>query len=428
MAFVCARCGAVFATRWALGGHLSFPTCAPAHADVDAVADVNADDNTDVNADDKADNADGHADVNADDVPNAGGNNAAPAPIMSTLQLLQRPIFEYQKHRVIPLNIRRQGPICDTSKTFKLHQTQEAYVEYCNVIRQEYSEEFWRCFSAVYLEQNIVIDKVLQACRSTFIRGKKMKLLFDTSVRAIRARMLSTAGDFPSLIMHSVTIDLREFELPGITDVKFRFINPLWAWAASANDMMDAGHTINFEPKSMYHESTNELLYGAGVAFGKKIQWAFSRTPAGGKPGLFGISIDGADSGISNRSMYPICVHVLNFDGADTLACALLGYIPALDVPKVFKKRKVKLFLSARAHVFQKCVGAILDEIENVSEHGFAADLGGVRIRLHPFLVAFQVDSKERKTYFGLKSDRFGGPVEHHMCTSHVNMICERHM
>ena len=74
---------------------------------------------------------------------------------------------------------------------------------------------------------------------------------------------------------------------------------------------------------------------------------------------------------------------------------------------KSFKKKYKKFFLRARAHVFQRCIGAILDEIENVAKHGFTANLGAERIRLHPFLVAIQVDSKERKTYFGLKSDRY---------------------
>ena len=93
--------------------------------------------------------------------------------------------------------------------------------------------------------------------------------------------------------------------------------------------------------------------------------------------------------------------------GPTLFACGLLGYIPALDVPKVFKKRKKELYLGARAHVVQQCVGAVLDEIEDVAEHGFAAVIGDERVRLHPFMVAIQVDSKERKTYFGLKSDRF---------------------
>ena len=179
----------------------------------------------------------------------------------------------------------------------------------------------------------------------------------------------------------------------------------------------------------MYHKNTNERLYGAGVAFGEKIRWACARTPAGGKPGLFGISFDGADSGVSNRNMYPICVHVLNFDGADTVACSLVGYLPVLNVPKVFKKKRKQLYLAARARMFQECVGAILDVIENVSEHGFEADIGVERMRLHPFLVAIQVDSKERKTYFGLKSDRYViFTYDVHLWCSHVVFTCGVHM
>ena len=55
-------------------------------------------------------------------------------------------------------------------------------------------------------------------------------------------------------------------------------MNPLWAWVAAANDMLDAGHEINFQPKTMYHETTKERLFGAGVAFGEKLKWALSRT------------------------------------------------------------------------------------------------------------------------------------------------------
>ena len=135
-------------------------------------------------------------------------------------------------------------------------------------------------------------------------------------------------------------------------------------------------------------------------------RWAASRTPIGGKPALFGISFDGAESGVSNRNMYPVCVSVLNFDGAEPLACGLVGYIPFLDVPTAFKKKHKRLFLGARSYLFQKCIGAILDEIENVSKDGFTVFLGGEKMRLHPYLVAVRVDSKERKTYFGLKSDR----------------------
>ena len=206
--------------------------------------------------------------------------------------------------------------------------------------------------------------------------------------------------------MHSTRIDLCPFRLPGIDEVQFRFVNPLWSWVSAANDMLDAGHTMCFQPQAMFKRRTNERLYGAGVAFGEKIGWAVSRTPAGGRPGLFGISVDGVDSGVSNRNMYPVTVSVLNFDGAEPLACGLVAYVPCLDVPKVFKKKKRQLYLRARSYLLQRCIGVILDEIEAASLDGFTAWLGGERLRLHPFLVAVRVDSKERKTYFGMKSDR----------------------
>lgn len=258
-----------------------------------------------------------------------------------------------------------------------MFQTQRAYQKFCRTLRTEYSDEFWRVLSAVHLEPHTVIDKVLHVCRSTFVPCKKMKRRFALSVRDLRSRTLSTVGEFAPYVMHAVKIDLREFSLPGIKEVQFRFVNPLWGWVSAANDMLDAGHKIVFEPKTMLHESTqHERIYGAGVAFGDKIMWVSSRTPLGGKPALFGISFDGADSGISSRSMYPVCVSVLNFDGAEPLTCFLLGYIPKLNVPKIFRKKRNKLFLRALGHLFQACIGAIIDEIENVVMDGFTAFLG----------------------------------------------------
>ena len=99
-----------------------------------------------------------------------------------------------------------------------------------------------------------------------------------------------------------------------------------------------------------------------------------------------------------------MCVSVLNFDGADPLACGLVGYLPALAVSKaVLKTKRFKLL---RGHVLQRCVGVVLDEFEHVFQDGFTAIIGGNKLRLHPFLAAVRVDSKERKKYFGLKSDR----------------------
>jgi hypothetical protein len=349
----------------------------------------------------------------SDDASNMAATPAAPAPLpgnnifadaqFNIRQLLRRPVKDMAKHVVVPLNV-TSSVVCDEGNTYQLHELQTANDEYCKTIREGYTDEFWRIFDAVYQERTVVIDKVLKVCKDTFV-PRKMKKRFANSVRSLRANSLAIAGHVPSMVMHQKIIDLREFSLPGnLVEVKFKFVNPLWAWASAANDMVAAGHKLHYQPKVMLHETTNARLYGAGVAFGEKLMWAAKRTPFGGKPALFGISFDGGDSGVSDRSLYPICVSVLNVDGADPAACWCVGYVPILQVPKVFKKNKK--YLRARAHVFQRCIGAILDELEAVSRDGFAARVGGETIRFHPYLVAVRVDSKERKTYFGLKSDR----------------------
>ena len=282
-----------------------------------------------------------------------------------------------------------------------LLQTQEAYDEYCKLIRDSCSDDFWRMLESVYEERTGIIDRVLKTSRDVFVRDMGQ---FQPSVRLIRGNMVSVGGDFKSLLMHEITIDLRPFNLPvgDMDEIHFKFVNPLWAWVSAANVMVEAGAKMHFEAKHMFHETTNARLYGAGVSFGDKLKFAASRTPAGGKSALFGISFDGGDSGVSDRSIYPICVGVLNFDGADPAACFNVGYIPCIAKLRLLKKKG----MAARAYIFQRCVGAILDVLENVSQDGFTARIGGIIMRLHPFLAAIRVDSKERKTYFGLKSDR----------------------
>ena len=225
-----------------------------------------------------------------------------------------------------------------------------------------------------------------------------------------QACMYHICGSYIRVICGSYMWFIYVFSSGNVDHLKFRFVNPLWAWVSASNDMIDSGHKMHFEPKTLLHEQTNERLYGAGVATGDKLKFAASRTPPGGYPGLFGISFDGADSGVSNRNVYPVCVSVLNFDGADPKACAFVGFLPTVPVPDSMKANSGVSFnqkyLDARAHILQTCIGAVLEEIENVARDGFIARVGGEKIRLHPFLVAVRVDSKERKTYFGLKSDR----------------------
>ena len=289
-------------------------------------------------------------------------------------------------------------------------QTQDAHNEMCKLVRETYSTNFWNVFSSVYEEKNVLIDRVLATCKKLYCK-KNEKKRFETSVRQLISKSKQVAGHFPLLVLHDKIIKVAQFGLPGnLKEVKFTFINPLWAWVSASNDMKDAGFDMHFEPKAMWHERTGHRLYGAGVQFGDALKFAAARTPVNGKPALFGISFDGGDSGVSNRSVYPVCVSSLNFNGTDPMQCGLVGFLPVLDVPKSFKS--TEKFQKAKDHVLQECIGAILDEIENVATDGFTARLGQDLVTLYPFLVAVRVDSKERKSYFGLKSDRY---VLHHI-------------
>jgi len=285
-------------------------------------------------------------------------------------------------------------------------QTQKIYEEYLQQIRQLFSDNFWRVFAGLYDLNSGYIDRALKATRSVFVRDVEGKKKFPISVRSILRSTLSAVGDFQSHVMHSITVDLRQFNLPGIPNCRFHFVNPLWAWVQAVNDMVSAGHTLHLKPKVMVHEETRERMYGAGVQFGDVLKFATSKTPRGSNPALFGISFDGGDSGVGDRSVYPVTVSALNFNGANTMACFLVGFLPVLAVSKSFKEDDA--YLDVRAHVLQQCIGAIVDELEKIARSGgFTARVAGRVKVFHPFLTAIRVDSKERKMYFGMKSDRY---------------------
>ena len=167
---------------------------------------------------------------------------------------------------------------------------QDAYDEYCKIVRLQYSDAFWRLLSSVYKERVGIIDRVLKITRDIFVSDKTLKKRFATSVRAMKMVTEAAAGNFTSHIMHEICVDLRNMQLPGHSEpfLKFRFINPLWAWIQAANDMVAAGKTMFFKPQTMLNE-TGERLYGAGVQFGDALKFAATRTPRDRKPTLFGV-------------------------------------------------------------------------------------------------------------------------------------------
>ena len=276
----CVRCDKTFVSKQQLGGHRSKVNCVAAPGAL--IAPPNPDGaNPNATAQPQQSAADDQANQqnqNAAD-QNTADQNAVPQQInavprqqapqqvrpLSLPQLLARPTRTKANHTVQPARFRRTQRMCDSRNTFKLNEVQDAYDEYCSTVRDCYSDDFWRLFEAVHDQRSGIIDKVLRTARDVFVRTDDFGT-FAPNVRCLREKMEQTVGDFQAHVMHDILIDLRPFNLPsgGYEEIRFNFVNPLWAWVTAANAMVSAGATMHFDPKEMFHESRHTRLYGAG--------------------------------------------------------------------------------------------------------------------------------------------------------------------
>ena len=119
--FVCTRCGVLFPSRQALGGHRSILVCTPMTA---AAASSSTAASAAPHAADAADDNSAHGpdDQSADDVDGQNIQLQVPPAQLSTVQLLQRPTSEYAKHRVVPRAVPACERTCNVDNTFKLHE------------------------------------------------------------------------------------------------------------------------------------------------------------------------------------------------------------------------------------------------------------------------------------------------------------------
>ena len=191
--YTCSRCGIPFPSRQALGGHRNgVLTCTPAAAAaadapapaVDVPPAAAAAGTLDAGTLDAA----GTLDVGANAVVaariGAAAEAAAATAQFGIAQLLQRPTRnQAHKHIVVPLRVRPATRYtCNTANTYRLYETQLAYEEYCDIIRQQYSDEFWRVFATVYKERQVIVDRVLKTCKDVFVTPPLVKRFF--AVRA----------------------------------------------------------------------------------------------------------------------------------------------------------------------------------------------------------------------------------------------------
>ena len=164
--------------------------------------------------------------------------------------------------------------------------------------------------------------------------------------------------------MHSYVIDLSHFRGLHTKSIKFKFIDPLWAWlfVAARMDPLDL-HWVP-APQSAHRK------YGAGVQYGKAFVQACASCPRGAFPMLFSLHWDGTNA--HGQESAPIVIGVCNTNcagGEATQFC--VGYMPKL--PKVDctpEFLKTRTSTTIKHYIRQQCSHVILRVMASVAQQG----------------------------------------------------------
>ena len=262
----------------------------------------------------------------------------------------------------------------------------------------------WRIFCAMRTETRRVQSAVLRS-----VRPMVDPLVVSKWPRDRRAldRMIEKCGSFNSRILRVVYIDMKDV---GLDVVKFTFVDPIYAWAATALRVSRCW-PLYFQFCPLYDPNTHERLYGTSVRCGQVMEKSCARvqsmpvydTTLRRGPALFGISWD-AGQASKRRSYTPIIISVGNTDSASSDTCVCIGYLPTLNTSDS----------DVRRVLVQRCIGSILKILNANSERGFTcilADEQGLECKWHlyPVLARVEVDTKERYKFFGCSRQRACG-------------------
>lgn len=283
---------------------------------------------------------------------------------------------------------------------------QDKWIEYVKAAHSCCSSEFWRIQQSLMNQTAVCKDAVTNAVKP-MVSHEARQPHWPDSTRALKKLFQRKAGRFWDNVLHTETIDLSSYKLPGIDRVKFEFVDPVYVWLERANAMYDAGIKMHWKPCSMQHPQSGEEVFGAGVQYGLILREATKRVPAGAKVALFNLSWDGGNTGFGSRSAVPICVQVMNTNSASAVCIGLVGYLPYVEVSEVYKDHSN--CVKARDHVLQTCIGHVLTCINNWSRRGFLGNIGPAKIHFFPCLGMLTLDTPERAKYFGLRSFRACG-------------------
>ena len=261
--------------------------------------------------------------------------------------------------------------------------------------------KFWDTYKSVRAATVQIQDKVLSTVKDLLPKSPNSGS-WPRCNRTLRQKINRKAGEFWSNVQYTHTIDLSQFNLPGVTGVKFTFVDPIFMWVLRCNALVEQGIPVYWDAKKLHHPDKDEEIHGAGIQYSLLLRSAAKTVPTGGKVALFNISWDGGNTGFGSRSAVPIVVQVMNTNSMSVSAVALLGYLPSIEVAKGFQQESS--YKMARNHLLQSCIGSILQIIEAQSRHGFTCRIRGKKMFLFPRLGAMSLDTPERVKYFGLRN------------------------
>ena len=286
-------------------------------------------------------------------------------------------------------------------------EMQDNWWEYVKSAHSLCPPVYWKLQEALLLQTSKCRDDVMTVVREIVDARCVGNRSWPKTTRALKQHLQSKLGNFVDNIMFSTKIDLRRYNLPGINEVTFEYLDPIVIWLECANALVNDDIKLEWEAKMMQHPHTGEEVYGAGVQYGFLFRDACRRLPSSGKVALFNVSWDGGSTGFGSRSAVPVCVQVMNTNSCSPLGIEIVGYLPYVEVTDVYKEHPD--CVRARRHVLQTCIQHVIQCINNRARHGFFGIIGSQRMHLFPVLGMLTLDTPERVKYFGLRNMRSCG-------------------
>ena len=119
-----------------------------------------------------------------------------------------------------------------------MQETWHAYVESAHSCC---SSQFWRLQEAV-LNQTVNCKDLVMHVVKRLVSAESRQPGWPESCRALRKRIRRKAGEFWDHVLHTHTIDLSQYELPGVREVKFIMHNTL----PYKHELFEASHALKY--------------------------------------------------------------------------------------------------------------------------------------------------------------------------------------